>query len=144
MEKLTKKQVFELSLDAYHKKSSDARFTAQEREEGFRNYLADLNKDYRANKNEIFAIIEDTVNIILPVKVQDAIKPFADFQDFPNNSLIKFRVKNGKIKAVSVAVGSTVSRQRIDNGWFVMTTEAVQCKVYEEYERVIGKVCHLM
>jgi hypothetical protein len=138
MEKLTRQQAFSLSVDAYYGKSSVEDYSAEERNKGFVEYLADLNKDYKRNKLEIFEIIEDTVNEILPAKVNDAVKQFAEFRDFPNNTTCKFKVKNGKVKAVNVALGGTVKRVRIDQGSFLMSTEAVQAKVYEEYERVIG------
>lgn len=138
MEKLTRKEAFSLSVDAYYKKTSKTDYTADQRIEGLRNYLADLNKDYRANKNEIFQIIEDTVNEVLPVRVLESVKQFAEFRQFDNNTTVKFKVKNGKIKAVSVAIGGTVRRARVDKGWFTMQTEAVMAKVYEEYERVLS------
>jgi hypothetical protein len=138
MEKLTRKEAFALSVDVYYKKSTKEGYTAEQRAEGLRNYLADLNKDYRANKNEIFQIVEDTVNEILPKRVLDAVRNFAEFRQFDNNTTCRFKVKNGKIKAVSVAIGGTVRRVRVDKGWFTMSTEAVMAKVYEEYERVIS------
>lgn len=138
MERLNRKEAFSLSMDAYYKRSSVEKYSAVERGEGLQNYLADLNKDYRNNKNEIFQIIEDTASAILPIKVNEIVRQFAEFKDFPDNTQVKFKVKNGKIKAVEVAVGGTVRRERIDKGFFTLSTEAIQCKVYEEYERVIG------
>lgn len=138
MEKLTRKEVFSLSLDAYYKRSTKDEYSAEERHDGFVEYLKDLNKDYRNNKNEIFQIIEQTATEILPKKINDIVKDFAEFKDFPDNTQVKFKVKNGKIKAVEVALGGGVQRQRIDKGSFTMKTEAIQCKVFEEYERVIG------
>jgi hypothetical protein len=138
MEKFTRQEVFSLAVDAYYKRTSTDKYTAEDRVEGLRTYLADLNKDYRNNKNEIFQIIEETVNEILPKKVNEIVRNFAEFKDFPDNTKVEFKVKNGKIKAVEVAVGGTVERQRVDKGWFTVSTEAIQCKVYEEYERVIG------
>jgi hypothetical protein len=138
MEKLTRKEAFALSVDVYYKKSTKEGYSAEERAEGLRNYLADLNKDYRANKNEIVQIVEDTVDEILPKRVLDTVKNFAEFRQFDNDTTCRFKVKNGKIKTVSVAIGGTVRRVRVDKGWFTMSTEAVMAKVYEEYERVIS------
>lgn len=138
MEKLTRKEAFTLSMDAYFKKSSVTEYSADERVEGFKTYLNDLNKDFRNNKNEIFQIIEDTVNEILPQKVMDYVRNFAEFKNFDNNTQVRFKISKGKIKAVNVAVGGTVQRQRLDKGYFTVKTEAIQCKVFEEYERVLG------
>jgi hypothetical protein len=138
MEKLTKREVFELSLDAYYKRSSNPDFSADERENGFKEYLADLNKDFRRNKEEIFEILEETANEILPKKVRDTVQQFAEFRQFGNNDTVEFVVRRGKIKAVNVAIGGTVKRFRVDSGRFTISTEAVQTKVYEYYERVIS------
>lgn len=138
MEKLTKQEIFELSKDAYFHRSSNVDYTAEERLEGLRSYLADLNKDYRNNKNEIFQIIEDTMNIILPTKVQDAVQKFAEFQTFGQNETVRFKVKNGKIKAVAMAIGGVAERTRVDKGWVTIKCQNIQCKVYEEYERFIS------
>lgn len=139
MEILNKKDVFSLSIDAYyHKTSVPEKYTAEQREEGFRAYLSDLGKDFRKNQNEIFQIIETTANEILPKKVLESVKQFAQFQTFGENVTVKFNVKRGKIKAVAVAIGGSVRRSRVDKGFYFMKTEAVQCKVYEEFERVLA------
>lgn len=139
MEKLTRKEAFTLGVDAYYNKSSVADFSAEQRMEGLKNYLADLNKDFRKNKDEIFQLLEDTVNLILPERVYESVKQFAEFKQFDNNTQVRFKVKaNNKLKAVAVAIGGNVDRVRIDNGWFTVTTETIQCKVYEEYERILG------
>jgi hypothetical protein len=106
MEILNRKEAFSLSVDAYyHRSSKPDKYTAEQREEGFRAYLADLGKDFRKNQNEIFQIIEDTANEILPTKVMDSVKQFAQFQTFGENVTVKFNVKRGKIKAVAVSLG---------------------------------------
>lgn len=138
MEKLTKKEVFSLSMDAYNRTSSNVEYTAEERGEGFQAYLQDLGKNYRMNKDEIFQIMEETASAILPRKVEDMVKQFAEFKNVDNNTTIKFKIRKGKIKAVEVALGGQVERQRIDNGTLMLPTEAIECKVYEEFERVIG------
>jgi hypothetical protein len=126
-------------MDVYNRTSSDEKYSAEDRREGLGNYLADLAKDYRRNKIEIFQIIEDTVNEILPKKVNEYVRKFAEFREFPDNTTVKFKVRNGKIKAVSVALGGSVRRTRLDNGGtFILNTSAIQAKVYEEYERIIG------
>lgn len=138
MDKLTRKEAFSLAMDAYNRKSSNAEYTAEEREEGLRNYLADLAKDYRANKNEIYQIIESVVNEVLPKRVLESVKNFAEFKQFDNNTEVKFKAKNGKIKAVEVALGGHVERVRLDRGYFTLKYTALQAKAYEEYERILG------
>lgn len=141
MEKLDKKTTLLFSLDAYYKRSSIDKYTAEERVDSFHDYLRDLtmgSANYRENKNELFAIIEQTVNEVLPKRVFEQVKNFAEFKNVPQNTTIKFRVKNKKIKAVVVALGGHVKRVRVDQGSFTMKVKAIECAVYEEYERIIS------
>lgn len=139
MEKLTRKEAFSLGVDAYYKRSSMEKYTAEDRVEGLRNYLADLAKDFKRNKLDIYEIIEDTVNEVLPKRVEEQVKQFAEYKTFGDNVQVKYIAKNPKkIKAVEVALGGHVERQRIDKGYFTIEAEAIQAKVYEEYERIIG------
>lgn len=134
----SKKQIIDLSVDAYFHKSSNTKYSAEQREEGFFNILNDLNKDYRSNKEKIFTIVEETVSEVAPKVVLENIKRWAEFKTFGDNEEVKFLLKNGKIKAVEVALGGHVERHRIDKGYFSIRSTAIQAKVYEEYERVIG------
>lgn len=134
----SKKQIVDLAVDTYFGKSSNPKYTAEQRADGFHNVLQDLNKDYRSNKDKIFTIVEETVSEIAPKVVLENVKRWAEFKTFGDNEEVKFILKNGKIKAVEVALGGHVARQRIDKGSFTIQSTALQAKVYEEYERVIG------
>lgn len=138
MEKLTRLEARQLGVDAYFGKSSISKYTAEERKDGLQRYLEDLNKDFKRNKLDIYEIIEETVNAVLPIKVRDYVKNFAEYKTYGENVEIVFHNTNGKIKAVEVALGGHVERQRIDKGSFTIKATALQAKVYEEYERVIG------
>ena len=57
------------------------------------NAYADTYRNYEANKNLIFSIIEETLSEILPKKVQDAYNQFADVQTFNQGDKPIFRRK---------------------------------------------------
>lgn len=136
--KFSRQELLNLSVDVYNRKSSDERYSAEERANGLREYLKDLSKDYRNNKNQIFTIIEDTANTILPKKVGEIFNQFAEFKTVGDGETIRFRVKNGKIKAHVMAVGSVAERQRVDHGFITIKAKSVQAKIYDEYDRFVS------
>lgn len=98
------KEIFSLAIDAYNGKSTNPKYSAEERYEGFINFLKDV--DYRRNKVDIFEIVEQTVNAILPKRVFENVKMFAQFKQVKHNETIKFKLKqNAKVKGVIVALG---------------------------------------
>lgn len=125
-----------LVVDGYRNVSTHKDYSAAERAEGSRLLLSELAKDYRNNKNQIFAIIERTITEILPERLRDTIGRFAEVEQFAEGDTPRFHVKNGKIKAFSVALGGTVQRQRRSKKTITVETEATQVKVYEELPRV--------
>lgn len=94
-----------LVVDGYRGVSTNDKYSAQERKDGARSLLGELAKDYRENKNKIFAIIEETLTEILPERLADTVGRFAEIKNFNEGDTPKFSVKNGKIKAYSVASG---------------------------------------
>lgn len=133
---LTMKQMFSLATDAYKGISSDENYTAQERREGMNALLKEMAQDFRNNETKIYEIIEKIGTQELPQRIEDSIGRFTDAQPFGDGDKVEFILKNGKIKAVTVALGSTVKRQRVDNRKVPVETEAIQAKVYEHIKRV--------
>ena len=134
--KFTLDEATSLVVDGYRNVSTHPDYTAEERLEGSRELLGELSKDYRRNKNQIFAIIEQTLTEILPERLESTIGRFAEVKTFAEGDTPRFHVKNGKIKAYSVALGGTVKRSRRDKKTITVETEAIQVKVYEELPRV--------
>jgi endo-alpha-1,4-polygalactosaminidase (GH114 family) len=64
----TKEQVFACAIDAYKGISTHKDYSAEERRETMEEILTELGKDYRSNKNKMFAIIEATLTEVLPQK----------------------------------------------------------------------------
>jgi len=133
---LNKTEMFALAMDAYRGETSKPeKYSASERKEGMNALLKDLAQDYRANKNEIFEIIETTISEVLPERLSQ-ILGFADVKKFAEGDTPRFVVKNGKIKAYVTAVGSVVRRHRKDAKEITIETQAIQAKVYAELARV--------
>lgn len=136
LNKYTLDEATDLVVDSYRNVSSNKDYTAQERREGARLLLAELAKDYRNNKNQIFAIIEKVLTEVLPERLESTIGRFAEIEQFAEGDTPRFAVRNGKITAFTVALGGTVQRMRRSKRTITVETEATQVKVYEELPRV--------
>lgn len=74
----------------------EEKFSYSDLNETLRNELRELAGSYalyRENKNTIFALIEETVNEILPIKVAEQYGQFADVQTFAQGDKPVFKVK---------------------------------------------------
>lgn len=127
----TKEQVIGCAIDAYRGVSTKAEFTAEQRKETMQEVLSDLAKDYRANKHKIFAIIEATLDEVLPEKVSEFIM-FAEVKNFKFGQTMRFKVSSKTVKAYAVALGGTVRRTRMDSRYITIEADNIQAKVYEE------------
>ena len=54
---------------------------------------------YRANKNQLFSLIEEAVNDILPQRVLEAYGRFAEIRQFPQGTMPIFTRKLGRVRA---------------------------------------------
>lgn len=74
----------------------EEKFSYSDLNETLRNELRELASSYalyRENKNTIFALIEETVNEILPIKVAEQYGKFAEVQTFAQGDKPVFKVK---------------------------------------------------
>lgn len=83
--------------------------------------ISDLGRDYksyRENKNMIFRLIEETLDVVLPTRVFASLGAFADVRTFGNNETIKFRYKvgqnRGRAYAIRLAPGGKAEFFRLD------------------------------
>ena len=81
-----------------------ADFTASKEEvnETLREELSALAKDYntyRRNKYDIFEIIQEAADEIIPNEVLSTMGQFAEVRQFPNNVKPQFKVKKGRARA---------------------------------------------
>lgn len=131
-------RILNCAVDAVLGKSSDSKFTPEQRVEGIKNYLSELGKDYRRNFITINEIIEETVDAILPIKIQERLGVFAEVSQVADGVTKKFHVKNGKITAAYTALGVEQPRQKLYKGSFTVSTAPVGGAVYAEYEDLVA------
>lgn len=134
-------RILNAAVDVVLGRSSDPKFTAEQRADGFREYLKELSKDYNRNVILINEIIEETVSTVLPIKVTEKLGIFADIATVADGVTKKFHVKNGKITAAYTGLGVEQPRQKLYKGSLSVTTSAIGGAVYAEYEDLVcGRV----
>jgi hypothetical protein len=131
-------RILNCAVDAVLGKSSDSKFTPEQRVEGITTYLSELGKDYRRNEILINEIIEQTVDQILPIRIEERLGVFAEVAIVGDGVTKKFHVPNGKIKAAYTALGVEQPRQKLYKGSFSVATAPVGGAVYAEYEDLVS------
>jgi hypothetical protein len=93
--------------------------------------VTELGKDYRSyreNKNMIFRLIEETIDLVLPTRVYASLGAFADVRTFGNNDTIKFRYKvgqgRGRAYAIRLAPGGKAEFFRLDEKDLTMNADS--------------------
>lgn len=74
----------------------DEQFSTEQVNEALRNELNKLcgtYKDYRANKNTIFSLVEETIDEVLPRKVEQQYEKFAEVKTIPQGDKAVYRLK---------------------------------------------------
>lgn len=96
----------------------------EEVKEAFCEQIKELTKDYRTfrnHKTEVFTIIEENIDVILPNMVKDALGDFADIKVLSNGDKNRFLVEKNKegIKnsVTEVALGGNFKRYKMDKGY---------------------------
>jgi hypothetical protein len=132
------KRILNCAVDAVLGKSSDSKFTPEQRMEGITTYLSELGKDYRRNEILINEIIEETVDTILPIKLGERLGVFAEIVTVGDGVTKKFHIPNGKIKAAYSALGVEQPRQKLYKGSLTVQTAPIAGAVYAEYEDLLA------
>jgi len=148
------KKYFELAMATYNRNDSvvdGITYTSSEKNEALRNAFKDLvpdgknrYKSFRKNKNEIFELVEENVDEILPKRVDDAYGGFVEYQILDQGQKPKFKTKKGKRGLLNfitkVGLGGVIERTRLDVDYINMTMEAFGGAVYVEFERFLDGV----
>ena len=148
------RKYFELAKATYNREDSvvdGVTYTSAERNEALRNAFKELvpdgknrYKSFRNNKNEIFELIEENVDEILPKRVDDAYGGFVEYQILDQGQKPKFKTKKGKRGLLNfitkVGLGGVIERTRLDVDYINMTMEAFGGAVYVEFERFLDGV----
>lgn len=113
--------------------------------ETLREELNALAKDYNAyrrNKYDIFEIIQESVDTIVPKDVMATMGQFAEIRHFKNNVKPQFKVKKGRTRAkrfVTRAAQSGVYRAfRLDTDVIDVNTYAMGTAAYVDFERILS------
>jgi len=148
------KKYFELAKQAYNRKDTvvdGITYSSEEKNQALRDAFKELvpegknrYKSFRKNQLEIFELIEETVDDIMPKRVDDAYGGFVEYQGLAQGQKPKFKTKKGKrglLNIISkVGLGGVKERTRLDVGYITMNMEAYGGAVYVEFERFLDGV----
>lgn len=148
------RKYFELAKQAYNRKDTvenGVTYTSDEKNSALRDAFKELvpdgkdrYKSFRHNKIEIFELVEESVDEILPKKVDDAYGGFVEYQILDQGQKPKFKTKKGKRGLLNfitkVGLGGVIERTRLDVDYINMTMEAYGGAVYVEFERFLDGV----
>jgi len=85
-------------------------------------------KNYRANKNLIFALIEETVDLVIPRQVNKTFGAWAEISVYGQGDAPLFRIKQGRKRAkkfiTKVGLSGNYETFRLDQSTFKLDTEA--------------------
>jgi hypothetical protein len=148
------RKYFELARQAYDRTDSvvdGVTYTSVDKNEALREKFKELipegknrYRSFKKNQNEIFELIEVTVDEILPKRVDGAYGGIVEYQGLAQGQKPKFKTKKGRrglLNFISkVGLGGVIERTRLDVGYISMTMEAFGGSVYVEFERFLDGV----
>ena len=91
--------------------------------------IADVSlRDLRRYRNDIFAIIEEVIEEVLPLELESRVGQFAEIKSFGRDEAVKFTIKGlGKNRIIRSIVkgarGGLYRARRLDDRDFMVTTE---------------------
>lgn len=156
----TRQEIFELAVIAYSGKVpviKEGTYSLATVEETLRDKFKALAPNfnaYRRNKLDIFELIQEVVDEVVPNKVIERIGDFADVRVYKQGTKPKFKVPKGK-KGVKrfitkVGLGGVYERVRLDTSEFTIETSAIGGAAYIEWEQYLdgqfdfAELCNLI
>lgn len=98
-------------------------------------------RTFQRNKNDLFEIMEEAYDEILPRYVEDFMGTFAEIQQVADGQKAIFKVKRGRQRAkqfvTQVGLSGVYESFRLDSDTFQLGGEAVGGTAYIDYERYI-------
>ena len=108
--------------------------------DGFRELAGSVNQ-FMKNRYDIYDIIIESVDEIVPAKVMDAVSIFAEVQTVPQGQKALFKQKIGKARArkflTQVGLSGVYETFRLDNKTFELSAHAVGGAVSIDFERML-------
>lgn len=139
----TLQELKELAIHA-GKGTAPATFTTEHVDEALRdglNQMAGSINQFMKNKYDIYDIIIETADEIVPNKVLDAVGIFAEVQNVSQGQKALFKVKRGKARAkkfiTQVGLSGLYETFRLDNDTFELNAHAVGGAASIDFERML-------
>ena len=96
---------------------------------------------FQQNKWQIFSIIQEVTDDILPIKIRDRIGAFAEVRSVAQGDKIRFNLKKGRknVKRFITKVGlaGVYERVRLDRDYIELSMEALGGACYIEFEQYL-------
>ena len=139
------KAIKELVVCSFRGTSTDpANFSKNDVKEALSAEIHKLASDYRTfqrNKNDLFEIMEQAYDEILPDYVEDIMGSFADIQIVADGQKAVYKVRRGRQRAkqfiTQVGLSGVYESFRLDSDTFELGGEAIGGAAYIDYERYI-------
>lgn len=101
----------------------------------------DRYRSFRKNKIEIFELMEEAADEVVPKKVREKIAIFADVQEYAQGKKPVFKMPLGKANIkrflTKIGLGGVYERVRLDRGSFDVICSALGGTVYTEFEQFL-------
>jgi hypothetical protein len=97
---------------------------------------------YRRNKLDLFEIMQETMDAVVPKEVMSVIESFAEVKQYANNTKVQFKIKKGKTRARKFATRAAASGVyetfRLDTDVIDVNTFAIGDAAYIDFERFLA------
>ena len=97
---------------------------------------------YRRNKLDLFEIMQETMDEIVPAQVAAVVAQFAEIKQYANGTKAQFKVKKGKLRARKFATRATASGVyetfRLDTDVIDVNTFVIGDAAYIDFERFLS------
>jgi hypothetical protein len=97
---------------------------------------------YRRNKLDLFEIMQETMDAVVPAQVMQVIAQFAEVKSYPNGVKTQFKIKKGKLRARKFATRAAASGVyetfRLDTDVIDVQTFVIGDAAYIDFERFIS------
>ena len=97
---------------------------------------------FRRNKLDLFEIMQETMDAVVPKEVQSVIAQFAEVKNYAHGQKPTFKIKKGKIRARKFATRATASGVyetfRLDSDTIDVNTFVIGDAAYIDFERFLS------
>ncbi|EOO11470.1 hypothetical protein [Bacillus cereus] len=140
--------IVKLGIDLYHNRVSN--YTATEAQEVLRKEMLEKigcedgkfsYKKFRKNKNDLFELIEETLEVLVSEGLEEQFSGFAEIRNLKMGDTNVFKVPSNhmfKISTTADGHGNHRRQRLIDDSEFTVTPVTYQVKVYEELHRFLA------